>query len=218
MVPLAEALSRRARYPWLSNSDATARRELWCALERIAIGLDLLHERQVLHRDVGVGALFFADEEGSESLRLGGFEWSVRLGRPLGDDPPEGWSTPPERMTQASAVWRPDDDWFGFGMLCARLLLDVERFSGNPLIVRHNRVLDAVSRCPALRSAQPAVLSSYWKTAHLAYCTIQKPSRRIGNLADGLLSGAWGTSQQRRGSRLHANAGRTYRWYRSPDV
>ena len=144
-VPLAEALSRRARYPWLSNPDMTARRELWCALERIAIGLDLLHERQVLHRDVGVGALFFADEEGSESLRLGGFEWSVRLGRPLGDDPPEGWSTPPERMTQASAAWRPDDDWFGFGMLCARLLLDVERFSGNPLIVRHSRVLDAVS-------------------------------------------------------------------------
>ena len=144
-VPLAEALSRRARYPWLSNSGPAARRELWSALERIAAGLDLLHERQVLHRDVGVEALFFADEEGSESLRLGGFEWSVRLGRPLGGDPPEGWSTPPERITQTSAAWKPDDDWFGFGMLCARLLLDVERFSGNPLITRHGRVLDAVN-------------------------------------------------------------------------
>ncbi len=144
-VSLGEALSRRARYPWLSNSDATARRELWSALERIAVGLDLLHERQVLHRDVGVEALFFADEEGSESLRLGGFEWSVRLGRPLGGDPPEGWSTPPERMTQASAAWRPDDDWFGFGMLCARLFLDLERLSSNPLLTRHSRVLDAVN-------------------------------------------------------------------------
>lgn len=144
-VPLGEALSRRARYPWLSNSGPAARRELWLALERIAVGLDLLHERQVLHRNVGVEALFFAEEEGSESLRLGGFEWSVRLGRPLGGDPPEGWSTPPERLAQASVAWRPDDDWFGFGMLCARLFLDVERFSGNPLITRHGRVLETVN-------------------------------------------------------------------------
>ena len=144
-VPLGEALGRRAHYPWLSNSGAMARRELWSALERIAVGLDLLHERQVLHRDVGVEALFFSDEEGSESLRLGGFEWSVRLGRPLGADPPMGWSTPPERVTQSSSAWRPDDDWFGFGMLCARLLLDAERFASNPLIERHNRVLNAVT-------------------------------------------------------------------------
>ena len=144
-VPLSVALGRRAQYPWLSNLDATARRELWSALERIAIGLDLLHERQVLHRDVGVEALFFSDEEGSESLRLGGFEWSVRLGRPLGADPPVGWSTPPERSLQPFSAWRPDDDWFGFGMLCARLLLDVERFAGNPPIERHARVLNTVN-------------------------------------------------------------------------
>jgi serine/threonine protein kinase len=144
-VPLSEALSRRAHYPWLSNSGVSARRELWSALERIAAGLDLLHERQVLHRDVGVQALFFSEEEGSESLRLGGFEWSVRLGRPLGADPPVGWSTPPERATQSASAWRPDDDWFGFGMLCARLLLDVERFASNLPIERYNRVLNAVT-------------------------------------------------------------------------
>jgi len=144
-VPLDVALRRRAQYPWLSNPSVTARRELWSALERVAVGLDLLHERQVLHRDVGVEALFFSEEEGSESLRLGGFEWSVRLGRPLGADPPVGWSTPPERATQPSSAWRPDDDWFGFGMLCARLLLDMERFATNPPVERHMRVLNAVA-------------------------------------------------------------------------
>lgn len=144
-VPLSVALGRRAQYPWLSNFNATARQELWCALERIATGLDLLHERQVLHRDVGVETLFFSDEEGSESLRLGGFEWSVRLGRPLGADPPVNWSTPPERAQQPSSAWRPDDDWFGFGMLCARLLLDLERFANNLPIERHARVLKVVA-------------------------------------------------------------------------
>ncbi len=144
-VPLSVALGRRPQYPWLSNVNATARRELWSALERVAAGLDLLHDRLVLHRDVSVDALFFSDEEGSESLRLGGFEWSVRLGRPLGTDPPVGWSTPPERALQPSTAWRPDDDWFGFGMLCARLLLDVERFAPNLPIERHIRMLRAVT-------------------------------------------------------------------------
>src|SRR6266545_4058011 len=142
--PLGAVLSRRAQYPWLSNRDATARCELWSALGRIASGLHLLHGQQVLHRDVGVDALLFSDEEGSESLRLGGFEWSVRLGRPLEADPPLGWSTPPERASQSSSAWRPDDDWFGFGMMCARLLLDTERYAKNAPDERYARVLRAV--------------------------------------------------------------------------
>jgi hypothetical protein len=142
--PLASALARRDQYDWLSNRDVASRRELWRALLRIASGLQLLHERQVLHRDVGVDALLFSDEEGVESLRLGGFEWSVRLGTPLGADPPQGWSTPPERAALPSTAWRPDDDWFGFGMLCARLLLDLERYGTNSPALRHERVLGAV--------------------------------------------------------------------------
>jgi hypothetical protein len=73
-----------------------------------------------------------------------GANGSVRLGRPLEADPPLGWSTPPERASQSSSAWRPDDDWFGFGMMCARLLLDSERYAKNAPDERYVRVLRAV--------------------------------------------------------------------------
>lgn len=84
---VATALRRRARYPWLSNRGTAAREQLWNGLRRVATGLNLLHERQVLHRGVDLDSLFFDEDLGAESLRLGGFEWSVKLGRPVGTQP-----------------------------------------------------------------------------------------------------------------------------------
>lgn len=141
---LAEALRRRARYPWLSDRSTAARRQVWNALGRVATGLQLLHQQQVLHRSVDVGSLFFDADLGPESLRLGGFEWSVKLGRPVGSPPPDGWPVPPERTRGGISVWRQDDDWFAFGILCARLLLDLERFTTNTQPDRHKRVLQVV--------------------------------------------------------------------------
>ncbi|MET9880700.1 AAA domain-containing protein [Actinacidiphila glaucinigra] len=141
---VSDALRRRARYPWLSNRGTAAREQLWAGLLRVATGLNLLHERHVLHRGVDVDSLFFAADLGPESLRLGGFEWSVKLGRPVGSPPPDGWPLPPERTTGGVTTWRQDDDWFAFGILCARLLLDLERFTTNPPRERHARVLDVI--------------------------------------------------------------------------
>ena len=117
---------------------------MWSGLRRVATGLNLLHERQVLHRGVDLDSLFFDEDLGAESLRLGGFEWSVKLGRPVGTQPPAGWPVPPERTTGGVTVWRQDDDWFAFGILCARLLLDLERFTTNPPPERHARVLKTI--------------------------------------------------------------------------
>ncbi|MFC8086102.1 AAA domain-containing protein [Streptomyces sp. NPDC057340] len=141
---VATALQRRARFPWLSNRNAVAREQLWSGLRRVATGLNLLHERQVLHRGVDLDSLFFDEDLGAESLRLGGFEWSVKLGRPVGTQPPVGWPVPPERATGGVTAWRQDDDWFAFGILCARLLLDLERFTTNSARERHVRVLKAI--------------------------------------------------------------------------
>lgn len=143
--PLTAALAQPSAYAWLGQRDATSRRDLWAALGGLAGGLALLHEQQVLHRDVSVEAVVLNPDEGAASLRLGGFEWSVRLGRPMDADPPVGWSAPPERGAGDAAAWRPDDDWFGFGMLCARLMLDVESYGPNPPRQRHERVLKAVA-------------------------------------------------------------------------
>lgn len=143
--PLTTALSSRAGTAWLSNRDASARRALWSGLARLANGLQLLHEQQVLHRRVGADVVFLSPEEGATSLRLGGFEWSVRLGLPAASDPPPDWSSPPEFLTGAVA-YSPETDWFGFGMLAVRCLLDVERYTGNPPLARYQRVLEALSR------------------------------------------------------------------------
>lgn len=142
---LRDAVADRAAHPWLANRDSRDRCDIWTALGRTASGLDLLHDQQILHRDVGVEALLFNSDEGAESVRLGGFEWSVRLGKPLEADPPAGWASPPGRDGGEVSAWRPDDDWFGFGMLCTRLLLDVESYAGNDTLTRHQRVLKAVA-------------------------------------------------------------------------
>ncbi|MCG8923207.1 AAA domain-containing protein [Lentzea sp. CC55] len=141
---LAEALQRRPAHSWLSDRGASARREIWGGLGRIATGLNLLHERQVLHRGVDVDSVYFDQDQGPESFRLGGFEWSVKLGRPVGSKPPHGWPMPPERVAGSLTTWRPDDDWFAFGILCARVLLDIERFGGNPPKERYERTVKAV--------------------------------------------------------------------------
>lgn len=141
---VANALDTRAEHSWLSSRDPADRRELWRALARVAAGLAVLHSQHVLHRDVGAAALLYLPDEPTESVRLGGFEWSVRLGRPLDADPPVGWSSPPERLAGDTAAWRPDDDWFGFGMLCTRLVLNLERYANNAPTDRYNRVLKAI--------------------------------------------------------------------------
>lgn len=143
--PLIAALRHSGAHPWLGQRDAPSRRDLWAALSVLAGGLGLLHEQQVLHRDVSVEAVVLNPDEGAGSLRLGGFEWSVRLGRPLDAGPPVGWAAPPERGAGDAAAWRPDDDWFGFGMLCTRLMLDVESYGPNLPRQRHERVLKAVA-------------------------------------------------------------------------
>lgn len=141
---IADALTARAEHDWLSSGEPADRRELWQAAGRIAAGLAVLHSQDVLHRDVGADALLYQPDEPTESIRLGGFEWSARLGRPLDADPPVGWSSPPERLAGDTAAWRPDDDWFGFGMLCARMVLNLERYAHNAPPERYARVLKAI--------------------------------------------------------------------------
>jgi hypothetical protein len=82
-TPLAEALRHRDRHGWLSNGGTEDRWNLWQGLKRIADGLQLLHDQNTLHRNLGVEGIFFNPQEGADSLRLGGFEWSIRLGQPV---------------------------------------------------------------------------------------------------------------------------------------
>jgi hypothetical protein len=85
---LAFALKERAKTPWLQTREPQTRRGLWSGLSNLAEGIVLLHEQHILHRDVRAETVYFSSDLGPTSFRLGGFEWSVRLGRPATKVPP----------------------------------------------------------------------------------------------------------------------------------
>ncbi|MGV9292788.1 AAA domain-containing protein [Amycolatopsis sp. NPDC003676] len=137
----------RGNHAWLSGR-VDARRELWLMLARIANGLALLHEQQVVHRCVSPDSIFLDPKEGPESAMLGGFEWSVRLGRPSAVPAAQiGWETAPE-MLDGNAAFGPHQDWFGFGMLAARCMLSIEHLNTNnpDPRKRYQLVLDHLAR------------------------------------------------------------------------
>lgn len=137
---LAGLFATRNTLPWLSNRDATARREMWAGLQRLANGLRLLHHQNVLHRNLVPETVFVDGKIGTSSLRLGGFEWSLRLGVPQGDAPPVSWATPPELFDVVQCGYRPETDWYAFGMLAVRCFLNVEEFACEPANERHGKV------------------------------------------------------------------------------
>ncbi|WP_426504739.1 AAA domain-containing protein [Dactylosporangium sp. McL0621] len=119
--------AKRADFPWLSGRPED-RVAMWQMLGRFTDGLGLLHDQQVVHRNVVPNSVFLDPAEGPESARLGGFEWSIRLGRPAARSAPVGWETVPEAFAGRTA-FGPDADWFAFGMLAARCIFNIEHFN-----------------------------------------------------------------------------------------
>jgi AAA domain/Protein kinase domain len=144
--PLSGKLRERKSTSWLSTREVGTRRELWLGLQRVADGIRLLHEQNMLHRDVEARSVYLDNDVGPTSFRLGGFEWSVRLGVPAASVPPVSWSTPPEFAGSGTLAYRPETDWFGFGMLAARCLLNLENYSSNDALDRYERTYRAVER------------------------------------------------------------------------
>ncbi|MDZ4851113.1 MAG: AAA domain-containing protein [Pirellulaceae bacterium] len=143
---LAELLSERKKHDWLSSTERVTRRELWKAMLHLASGLDLLHRQQVIHRNLIPETVFLDRETGPESMRIGGFEWSLRLNYPAGNDPPNSWATPPEAFSSVDFGYRPETDWYAFGMLAARCFCSVESFDSEPVQDRHAKVVAEISR------------------------------------------------------------------------
>src|SRR4051794_35636379 len=74
---LSTALNNRQAFPWLQTTSASRREELWQNLTKIAEGITLLHDQTILHRNIEADCVFFNRGVGVQSLRLGGFEWSL---------------------------------------------------------------------------------------------------------------------------------------------
>ena len=132
-VTFAQVLKDRERTDWLSFKklrERHVRRELWHSLLQLARGLKSLHDQNLIHRNVTPEAIWGRREEGPESLRLSGFDWSARIGHAASTSERSPWATPPE-LQQVGYSFA--SDWYGFGTTVARCFHKIEHLShGNP--------------------------------------------------------------------------------------
>lgn len=147
---LSDALADRQQHDWLmlgSFKQADARARLWKAFYRLAKGMEALHRQHIIHRNLSAESIYFDRTAGPETLRLGGFEWSLRLGFSTGTPENVGlmWSTPPE-IAQGHEGYSFDADWYSFGILIARCFFPLEHLAGLQPTVISCEVRTAVDR------------------------------------------------------------------------
>lgn len=121
----------------------------WRVLRRLADGVHLLHRQDVLHRNIGPEVAFLDPGLGIETLRLGGFEWSIRVGMTAHTVDAGQWAWPPEFLDGDGGLFGIGTDWFGFGVLAVRLLLNVENHRDNRPRERYERTVAAVDQAGA---------------------------------------------------------------------
>jgi len=125
-VTLAQILKDRERTDWFSFKklkERHDRRALWRALLQLARGLKSLHDQNLIHRNVTPEVIWGRKDEGAESLRLSGFDWSARIGHESNISERSPWTTPPELKEVGYSF---ASDWYGFGTTLARCFYRVE--------------------------------------------------------------------------------------------
>jgi hypothetical protein len=111
---LDEVLERRSAYMWLNTTEPARRARLWRGALTLIEGLSHVHRFRSLHRAVSAESIFLDPQQGPESFRLSGFEWSTRLGSSLA--PVAGFRS---FLAQANASL--NVDWHDLGIVLARL-------------------------------------------------------------------------------------------------
>lgn len=156
-TPLARFLRpvERRRHEWIClerRTKTTVRQALWNGLARVAAGLRLLHDQHIVHFNVGAESVY-CSESGPESFRLGGFEWSLRLGGTVEPEfrHPSSWVVPPECLVE-DAAYEMGSDWYGFGVLAARCLLPIENFANQHPVTLNAGIYRIISESAHLLS------------------------------------------------------------------
>jgi serine/threonine protein kinase len=128
--PLSSIITQRQKFSWLSAAKMripSMRAPIWEALKRLAEGITSLHTQHVIHRNIAAETVYVNADLGPESWRLGGFEWSFRLG--IGNSPQVGksfqWALPPE-VNEGHVTYSFDTDWYAFGLLICRIFASIE--------------------------------------------------------------------------------------------
>ena len=128
-VTFAQALKDREQTDWLSFKklrERHVRRALWCSLLQLAKGLKSLQDQKLVHRNVTPELIWGRRDEGPDSLRLSGFDWSARIGHVANSSERSPWATPPE-LKQVGYSFA--SDWYGFGTTVARCFHKIEHLN-----------------------------------------------------------------------------------------
>lgn len=144
-TPLSRELTRPTRWCESALLRQTAHRAaLWRGLRRVAAGIQLLHRQRILHRNVSADAIFWDPTlpNAPESLRLGGFETSIRFGMEdaglTGQAAAHSDTTLPDTFPM---------DWFRLGVVLSQVLADAR-------IVKALSITEQVTTCKAALARQ----------------------------------------------------------------
>jgi len=126
---LETAVADPSKYAWLRNrKDLGIRAEIWRGIRRLALGLIQLHEQQMFHRALSANSVLVDPERGPSTFRLGGFEWTVKLGEDLQVGSPGAPVT--------AGTYSFESDWFMFGWLMGRLVAGMDQAQDSNEIAR----------------------------------------------------------------------------------
>ncbi len=140
---LDSLLAERAKTVWLRDlANHVTRLAVWRAVRSLALGLQQLHEQHMLHRDISARAVFVQPQLGPESLRLGGFELTVRVGSNRETRTADTLVSPPELQTEEIATHTFESDWYLFGALLVTLF--VGHGTVHETSSKHNALVDRI--------------------------------------------------------------------------
>ena len=103
-----------------------------------------------LHRAISASTVFAELQGGAETLRLGGFEWSIRVGTPFSHAIPYPSTLTPPEYSYEGSPFSFDTDWFLVGALFARVIAAADPDDDTDVKKQHTTVLTAVKNSPAL--------------------------------------------------------------------
>ena len=148
--PLVTQIQKRGSCEWLKiayTKKPDCRQLLWKGFKRIALAILALHEQQIIHRNVSAESVFVDASDGPETMRLGSFEWSVRVGASSHEKPDSVWGIPPE-IANGKSGYTFDTDWYAYGMLLARTFLSLENLPAQNAQDLNASVFEEVKHAP----------------------------------------------------------------------
>lgn len=155
---LDNVLASRTRYDWLRDMRQTeVRVPLWRALRELAQALAQLHQQQMLHRSLSASCILLDPAVGPETMRLGGFEWTVKVGQ--GDVAHSPVLFAPESSSPTQQPHTFESDWYQFGLLAAQLLAGADASATND-VRQHSAVIAKVRDATKLTELEQEFLST----------------------------------------------------------